>query len=390
MNARLDWARAPAWWRRLGIMTAKEIRQLLRDPLLLAFMAFIFTVNIVLQGSSVSMQLNRAPMVVQDADHTAASRDLIHRFRPPYFRLDGEVDSAREAIRLLDRGEAMVTLDVPPRFQESLLRGESASAQLLVDATHSMPGFLASSYAARIVGQYGLESALAREGLSSASLEELPVVIDDQRVWFNPNQKDSWFTAISELLEGITLFAILLPAAAMVREKERGTVEQLLVSPLSPFQITFPKVIAMTFAILCGVSLSLLAVLGPVFHVPMRGSLPLFYFVTTLYVFANAGLGLLAATIARNLAQVGLLSVLVMAPILLLSGLWTPPEAMPTWLRLATMASPMRHYIDVSYGILLKGAGLDLLWDSVLAIGVLGGVIFSFGMRRFRGQFARQ
>ena len=388
MNARVNWPRTAVWWRRLGVMTAKEIRQLLRDPVLLSFMAFLFTVNIYLQGSSVSMQLNRAALVVQDADHSAASRELIHRFRPPYFRLDGEVDSSRQAIGLLDRGEAMVTLDIPPRFQESLLRGESASVLMQVDATHPMPAFLASSYAARIVGQFGLEVALAREGLSSGSLEDLPVVIDDQRVWFNPNQKDTWFMPISELLEGITLFAILLPAAAMVREKERGTMEQLLVSPLSPFQIMFPKVIAMTLVILVGMSLSLFAVLGPMFQVPMRGSLPLFYFVTTLYVFANAGLGLFAATIARNLAQVGLLSLLIVAPIILLSGLWTPPEAMPTWMRWATMASPLRHYIDAAYGILLKGAGLDLLWDSVLAIGVLGALIFSFGMRRFRGQFA--
>lgn len=387
MNAPMSWAQAAVWWRRLGVMTVKEVRQLLRDPVLLSFMAFVFTVNIYLQGSSVSMQLNRAPMVVQDSDHSAASRELIYRFRPPYFRLDGEVDSSREAIGLLDRGKAMVTLDIPPRFQESLLNGEFAAVQLQVDATHPMPGFLASSYAARIVGQFSLEWGLAREGLSGGSLEGLPLVIDDQRVWFNPNQKDTWFMPISELLEGITLFAILLPAAAMVREKERGTVEQLLVSPLTPFQIMFPKVIAMTAVILLGVSVSLLAVLGLAFQVPMQGSLPLFYVVTTLYVFTNAGLGLFVATVARNLAQVGLLSLLILGPILLLSGLWTPPEAMPIWMRWATMASPLRHYIDASYGILLKGAGLDLLWDSVLAIGVLGVLIFSFGMRRFRGHF---
>ena len=181
---------------------------------------------------------------------------------------------------------------------------------------------------------------------------------------------------------------ILLPAAAMVREKERGTVEQLLVSPLTPFQIVFPKVIAMTSVILIGTTMSLLTVLGPIFHVPLEGSLPLFYFITTLYIFANAGLGLLIATIARNLAQVGLLSLLIMGPILLLSGLWSPSEAMPVWMQWATMASPMRHYIEVSFGIFLKGAGIDLLWDSVLAIGFLGVAIFLLGIRRFRGQFA--
>jgi ABC-2 type transport system permease protein len=368
-------------------MTGKEIRQLLRDPILLSFLVFIFTVNIYLQGSSVSLQLTRAAMVVQDADHSPTSRELIHRFRPPYFRLDGEVGDSRQAIGLLDIGEAMVALDIPPRFQDSLLAGKTASVLMQVDATHTAPGFLASSYAARIVGQFGLEMALAREGLSSGSLENVPVVIDDQRVWFNPNQKDTWFMPISELLEAITLFSILLPAAAMVREKERGTIEQLLVSPLSPFQIMFPKVIAMTIVILIGVSLSLFAVLGLVFQVPMRGSLPLFYFVTTLYIFANAGLGLFVATIARNLAQVGLLSLLILAPIILLSGTWTPPEAMPPWLRLATLASPLRHYIDASYGILLKGAGLDLLADSIFGIALLGGSILAFGVWRFRQQF---
>lgn len=388
MNVRVNGSRAAVWWRRLAVMTVKELRQLTRDPVMLLFLGFIFTVNIYLQGSSVSLQLNRAPLVVLDADHSAASRDLIYRFRPPYFRLDGEVDSARDTIGLLDRGQAMVTLDIPPRFQESLRRGESASVQLQVDATHPMPGFLASSYAARIVGQFSQESGLAREGVSSANLEDLPLVIDDQRVWFNPNQKDTWFMPISELLEGITLFAILLPAAAMVREKERGTVEQLLVSPLTPSQIMLPKVIAMTFVILLGMSLSLFGVLGPVFHVPMQGSLPLFYVVTTLYVFTNAGLGLFIATLARNLAQVGLLSVLILGPILLLSGLWTPPDAMPTFMRWATLASPLRHYMDASFGILLKGAGLELLWDSVLAIGVLGALLFSFGVSRFRRQFA--
>ena len=376
-----------AWSRRLAVMTAKEIRQLLRDPVLLSFLLFVFTVNVYLQGSSVSLQLSRAAMVVQDADHSAASRELIYRFRPPYFRMDGEVPGSAEAIALLDRGQAMVALDIPPRFQESLLAGEAASVLMQVDATQSAQGFLAASYGASIVGEFGLETVLAREGLSSGGLEEVPVVIDDVRAWFNPNQRDEWFMPVSELLEAITLFSILLTAAAMVREKERGTVEQLLVSPLSPFQIVFPKVIAMTAVILAGTTLSLFGVLVLVFQVPIRGSLPLFYFVTTLYIFANAGLGLFAATIARNLAQVGLLSLLILAPIILLSGTWTPPEAMAPWLRAATMFSPMRHYIDAAYGILLKGAGLESLADSIIAITLLGSTLFAFGMWRFRRQF---
>jgi ABC-2 type transport system permease protein len=161
----------------------------------------------------------------------------------------------------------------------------------------------------------------------------LPQVQNDIRVWYNPNQEDSWFMGISEMLNIATVFAVLLPAAAMVREKERGTVEQLIVSPLSPFGILLPKVVSMTGVILCGVALSLFLVLIPVFAIPVKGSLLLFFALSGLYVFTTAGLGLFAATIARNLAQAGMLSILILAPMLFLSGAWTPPEAMPGWLR---------------------------------------------------------
>lgn len=375
------------WWRRLAVMTLKEVRQFLREPVLLSFLLFVFTVNVYLQGSSVSLQLNRAPLVVYDADQSAASRELIYRFQLPYFRLDGEIGDPHEIARRLDRGEAMVALDIPARFQESLLKGEPASVQLQVDATHTAPGFLASSYASRIVGEFGLEAARAREGLSTGSPEDMPIVIDDLRSLYNPNQADTWFVPVSELLEAITLFSILLPAAAMVREKERGTIEQLLVSPLSPVQIVLPKIVAMTAVILACMTLSLVVILGFIFHVPIRGSLTLFYTVTTLYVFANAGLGLLVATVARTLAQVGLLSLLILAPMILLSGSWTPPEAMPAWLEAATLASPMRHYIEATFGILLKGAGVEVLWDTFLWMAAIGGSLFTFGIWRFRRQF---
>lgn len=375
------------WWLRLGVLTLKEFIQLLRDPVLLLVAAFLFTVNIYMQGSTLSMQLKAAPLLVYDADHSAASREIIYRFRPPYFRFAGEIQDPREGIRLLDEGRALAVLDIPPGFQESLLAGRPATLQLQVDATPTAQAFLAASYAGRIVGEFGRETALARAGPADGGETALPLIREEPRVWFNPNQDDRWFFPISELMEAITIMSILLPGAAMVREKQRGTVEQLLVAPLSPFQIMFPKVIAMTAVILVGLSFSLFAVAAPLFHVPMRGSLVLFYCVTALYVFTNAGLGLFAATIARNVAQMGLLAILMVVPLILVSGTWTPPEAMPVWMRIGTYVSPMRHYIDVSYGILFKGAGLDLLWDSVAAIAVLGGAVFGFGVWRFRRQF---
>jgi len=375
------------WIRRLHVMIVKELLQLSRDVVLLVFIGYAFTVDIYLAGSGVSLQLNRAAFVVQDSDHSFASRELIHRFRAPYFQLKGEVGSSRESMKMLDDGRAVMVLEPAPQFEQSLLRGEATSVQLQVDATNSVLGFLASSYAAQIVGEYGLEAGLAREGLSATDIANVPRIDSRHRVWFNPNQNDAWFMSISEVLTIITLFAILLPAAAMVREKERGTVEQLLVSPLTSFQIMFPKVVSMTAVILAGTAISLFLILKPVFHVPFKGDLLLFFSVTTLYVFTTAGLGLFAATIARNLAQAGMMTILIIAPMIFLSGAWTPPEAMPAWLRLGMKISPLHYYMDASFGILLKGAGLANIWGSILSMAGLGGIVFGFGLWRFRRQF---
>lgn len=374
-----------AGWRRLGVMTAKELKQLFRDAVLMAFFVYAFSADIYLAASGVSLEIRNAALGVLDHDRSADSRELIGRFQPPHFRLFGEVGDDRRALALLDAGTVMAVLDVPPRFSEQLQRGEQTAVQLQIDTTNSIQGFLASAYAAQIVGQFGFEVASRREGWHGPL--EAPLIGNRPRVWFNPNETDSWFMGISELLTIITLFSILLPAAAMVREKERGTIEQLLVSPLTPFQIMFPKVAAMTAVILVGAALTVYGILQPVFDVPFKGSAVAFFSVTALYVFTTAGLGMLAATVARNLAQVAMLTVVILMPMLLLSGAWTPPEAMPPWMRGVAYASPLHYFLDTAFGILLKGATLADLWDSLLAMAGLGAAVFGIGLWRFRRQF---
>ena len=376
------------WWRRLRAMSLKELLQLWRDPVLLFLIVYAFTADIYNAGSGVTLQLNNAAMVFQDHDRSAASRELLGRFQSPHFNQLGEVANERDGLQLLDESAALFVLDIPPQFGQTLARGGSTQLQMQIDASNSVLGFLAYSDATQIVARYGLEAGLARAGLGGGQATSgVPMVVNQQRVWFNPNQNDAWFMAISELLNVITVFAILLPAAAMVREKERGTIEQLIVSPLTPFQVMFPKVLAMTLVILVGTTLTLLGVLGPVFGVPFRGSVALFYLVTTLYIFALSGIGLFIATMTRNLAQASMLAILVLAPMMFLSGVWTPPEAMPTLARWGMYVSPLYYYIDAAYGIILKGAGLRLLWDSVLGILVLGSLAGVLGLRRFRRQF---
>lgn len=374
------------WRGRLRVMTIKELLQLLRDPVLLFVILYGFTVDVYNAGSGVTLQLNNASVAVQDQDRSAASRELIGRLLPPQFHVDHAIGSDVEGQRLLDSGQALMVLSIPPGFEQDLAAGRQGAVQLQIDATNTVLGFLAYSDATQIVSAYGLEMEAKRSGLSLTG-GQAPIVDNRDRVWFNPNQDDGWFMSISELLNVITAFAILLPAAAMVREKERGTIEQLLVSPLTPFQIMLPKVLSMMLVIHAGIAICLLAVLVPVFHVPIKGSLPLFFAITTLYIATLSGLGLFIATVTRNLAQTAMLGILVLAPMIFLSGVWTPPEAMPPGVRQMMYASPLYYYMDASYGILLKGAGLDVLWRSVLGIAVLGSIFGGFGLWRFRRQF---
>lgn len=381
MNTRLY-----LWWSRLAAMTVKELLQLGRDGFLMFAIFFLFTIDIVMTGN-VRLELNHATVVVHDADHSEASRELIYRFRPPYFKLGGEILNARQGILLLDQGQALVVLDIPANFQQSLLNGEHTDVQVLVDSSNTVLGSLAASYSSQIIGQYGFDAALKRMGVTEKNLENVPMLVDQHRVWYNPNQNDQWFIPISELLVVITILAIMLPAAAAVREKEHGTIEQLMVSPLSPIQILLPKIISMTMVILLGTAVSLFLVILPLFHIPIKGSLLLFFSVTGLYTIATSGLGLFISTMSRNLAQAAMLAILILMPMIFLSGAWTPPEAMPAGLRQAMYLFPLYYFIEMSYGILLKGAGVNILWDSLLSLTLLGGVIFAIGLWRFRRQF---
>ncbi|BFU88940.1 MAG: ABC transport system, permease component [Nitrospira sp.] len=380
--------RAVVWWKRLMVMTRKEMIQLFRDLPIVLFLTYSFTLSVFVSGNGLRSQLHNASLMVYDADRSLASRDLIHRFHQPYFRFIGELHHPNEGLRRMDRGTVMAVLEIPPRFQEQLAAGEPTAVQLLVDTTNAPQGLSAAGYAGRIVAQFGQDILSTRIGGSPQAMTSLPIVTSEHRIWYNPNQNEAWFESISHLLRMITIFAILLPASAMVREKERGTVEQLLVSPLTPLLIMLPKVLAMTIVILGATAVALFGVMQPIFGVPVRGSVILFFFMTALFTFTTAGMGLFASTITRNQAQVGLLTLLVVAPMLMLSGITTPMEALPDWVNALMLLSPLRYFIEIAYGILLKGAGLDVLWSQTLAMAALGGALFGFGTWRFRRQFA--
>lgn len=375
------------WLRQLRVMTVKELRQLGRDRALLIYIIYIFTLDIYVAAGAINTELNRAALLVHDADHSTASREVIYRFQPPYFTLTGAV-TPDQNLQRLDQGEAMLALDIPERFAETLNRGEkTAAVQLLIDTSKAHSGFLASGYSARIVADVGQEWATQHLRRAGVDPDSLPVIENQHRLWYNPTLNEAWYGTIAELLTMTTVACVLLPAAALVREKERGTVEQLLVSPLTPFQVMFSKLLAMILVTLTGTAVSLFGIMHLAFAAPIRGSVSLFFALTALYAFTTAGLGLAAATFARNSAQVGMLILLIVIPMTILSGIRTPLESMPEWLGYLTNIFPLKHFTEITFGILLRGAGLDALWRSALAMALLGGLLFALSLWRFRRQF---
>jgi len=373
--------------RRFAVLTVKELKQCSRDLVLVAFTAYSFLAAVYISGTGVTQDLRNAALLVHEGTPTPASRDLLYRFREPYFRRIGTFWSPREGMRRLDDGTAMLLLDIPEDFAETLNRAaRTASVQLMVDTSNVTMGYLASDYGERIAATFTQDWSQRVARRSGLDLRTVPSVENASRVWYNPDLNGHWFNAIGQWLTMMTVIALLLPATALVRERERGTVEQLLVAPLTPVQIMLSKATAMTLVNVGGTVLSVYAVMRLAVGVPFAGSAALFFATTALYVFSIAGLGLAIGSFARSSAEVGMLVILIVVPMTALSGTWTAPEAMPTWARYALTISPLYHFIDCAYGILLRGAGIRVLWGSIVALALLCFVGFALAWLRLRGQ----
>ena len=372
--------------RQMSALVLKELAQLWRDRVLLVFIVYLFTVNVIMAGSDASRELQNARFLVYDADHSDASRDLISRFHSPYFKYMGEVADPEAGKEALRRGDAILFLDIPQHFERDLLQQvRPVSLQELVDTSKSTTGYLASSYSGIAMSLFTNEWAGRARHVPQDP--RMPSIANQNRIWYNPKLDETWFSAIGEMLMMLTVSCLLLQASAMVREKERGTIEQLLVCPLSSLQITFAKAIAMTLVMVALAAVCVYGILRGHFHIPERGSLGLFFFLTAGYGLTMAGIGFLIATYCKNAAQSGMLVLLITMPMIMLSGTWTPLESMPKMVQALTYLSPMRHYIEISYSILLRGSGLGSIWTSVAWMLGLGIGLFSLGLWRFRRQF---
>ena len=368
--------------RRLVAMVRKEFSQLFRDVPMLLILVWAFTVGVYTSGHGGATELSKYPIVVYDLSRSPASRELVSRFRAPYFKLVAYARSDADVVVMLDRSQANLAVIIPADFERRAGEG-TARFQVISDGSQSMMATIAGGHIAGIAGSYSaerLERGLGGAGLAAA---RVPQVDLRPRVAYNPNLTETWFSSLLEVFSQTTMIGMLLAAAAMVREREHGTVEHLLVSPLRPLELFAAKLVpVVTLVPLVNVA-SVLGIVHGVFATPIRGSLALFYAVSVVYVFAMASLGLGIAVLARNLGQAMMLVLLLLYPMTLLSGAFSPPESQGAFMRAVSVLSPVRYYVDFGYQVLFKGNGLAHVWPDVAGILALGVVLFLLSVRRF-------
>ncbi|MBT8768974.1 ABC transporter permease [Metapseudomonas boanensis] len=355
----------------------KEFRSLQRDYAMLALIAWAFSLGVYSSATGLPETLNNAPIAVVDEDRSQLSSQLIDAFQPPYFRPPVMIDQAGMD-RGMDTGLYTFTLDIPPDFQRDLLAGRSPSLQLNVDATQVGQAFSGAGYIQSIVGTEVQQFVQRYRGDSPMLTGLAP------RVLFNPNLTQAWFGSVMEVINQITMLSIILTGAALIREREHGTVEHLLVMPLSAFEIMLAKVWSMGLVVLVAAALSLELVVQGWLAVPISGSVALFLLAAALHLFATTSMGIFLGTVARSMPQLGLLTILVLMPLQILSGGTTPRESMPELVQFIMLAAPTTHFVALAQAILYRGAGLDIVWPQLLAIIGIGSAFFVAALTRFR------
>lgn len=360
----------------------KEFLHFWRDPILMVVVLWAFTMDVYLTATGFSLDIQAFPLAIYDMDQTKASETLLNELRPPKFRVVEMIHSEGRIDELLLSGKALMVVVVPKGFSESLARGESAKVQALLDGTNSNSAGLAMTQITNLFMRCQLKNVQTID----MQAKYLPIRMKS-RVEFNPNMQVAWFVGLTEMCSSITLVAMLLPAAALVREKEYGTIEQLLVSPLRPWQITLSKIVPMMLLVIASTGLCLYAVLGAAFSVYPQGPMWFYLLSTGMYVAACSGLGMLIATFAKNLSQVMLMLTTTLVPVQFLSGSWTPIEAMPASVQWFTHLSPLYYFLDIGLGIFFKGWGVEEGLVPFFWLTVLGGSLFVFGTTRVGKQF---
>ena len=362
----------------------KELWSLWRDPMMLVLIVYVFTASVYTKATSMPETLHNAPIAIVDEDNSALSQRVASAFYPPQFTPPAMIDYG-DVDPGMDAGLYTFALVIPPNFQRDVLARRSPALQLNVDATRMSQAFTGSGYIQQIaIGEVN-EFVKRYRGA-----EPLPVDLA-LRARFNPSLDKAWFGSVVQIINHITLLSIILTGAALIREREHGTIEHLLVMPVTPAQIMLSKVWSMALVVLIASFLSLNLMVRGILGVPIEGSIVLFFAGAALSLFATTSMGIFIATLARNMPQFGMLMMLTIMPLQMLSGGDTPRESMPEIVQNIMLIAPTTHFVELSQAILYRGAGLETVWQPFLALALIGTVLFFLSLARFRktiGQMA--
>ncbi|AKU96574.1 ABC-type multidrug transport system, permease component [Labilithrix luteola] len=359
----------------------KEIRSLMSDIVMVLFVVYAFTLAIYIQATGTSSEVSNASIAFVDEDGSALSKELFNAFYPPRFKFPILL-GPEEAQAEMDRGRLMFVVVIPPRFERDLRAGRNPAIQVNIDATAMQQAGIGAGYIKNIVNDR-ISTFLRRTDISQQKPIELVV-----RKLFNPNAVSSWFKSVVAIINQISLLTVVLTGAAVIREREHGTLEHLLVMPLTAFEIAMAKVWANSLVILVATGASLFLIVRMALQVPFAGSVVLWFVGVLLYLFFATALGIFLGTISRSMAQFALLIILVIVVLMLLSGGSTPVESQPKWLQYLTFFLPARHFVSFSQVIIYRGGGLSAVWKQFLMVGAIGLVFFVYSLGLFRKSIA--
>ncbi|WP_067864421.1 ABC transporter permease [Neptuniibacter marinus] len=368
-------------WINIFWLGIKELRSVFSDLVMVILIIYSFSLAIYSQATATSESVNNASIAIVDEDHSTLSRAIANALYPPYFKTP-ELISPAEIDASMDLDRFMFVVQIPPQFEEDVRRGRQPSVQIDIDATAVTQASLGNSYIQNIVVDE-VNHFINRSDETTV----YPVTLVQRRA-FNPNGTGMWFGAINALINQISMITIILTGAALLREREHGTIEHLLVMPLSSFQIVMSKVLANGLIILVAFSLSMLIVVETILDVPISGSRFLLVGGTTIYLFAAAAIGIFLGTIARTMAQFALLMIMVIIPITMLSGGLTPIESQPEIIQPVTWFLPSRHYMSFAQAVIFRGADITIIWPQLLIMIGLGSIFFSASLGLFRRSIA--
>ena len=364
-------------------LTVKEWRSLFGDPMLVLMIVFVFSATIYSVAKGVSSDVKNATVAIIDADRSALSYQIRDAIQAPFFK--PPVDIRREEVdKAMDAGDYIFVLDIPPGFQRDVLAGRSPDVQLLIDATTMTQAGVGASYLTQIF-QRQISSFLQQQG-AAAMMPVQPVI----NIEFNPNSLSEWYMPVMEVGNMITLLSLVLVGAAVIRERERGTIEHLLVMPVNAFEIMMAKVLANGVVILAASQLSMWFMVHKIIGVPINGSLAMYAFGVGVYLFSIAALGIMLATIAPTMPQYGLLMLPVFMVLLLFSGSAAPRSNMPGAAQGISEYWPTTQFAAFAQNVIYRGAGLEIVWPELLVMAITGAVFLLFALFRFRKMLEQQ